>query len=286
MVAENIDGVDYLVTQAPYKVWNKMIILDTGGNNPGFKMSKQTSQYDSETELEVFSYIDASINFDGYFINFDYGIFLQGKSLGGASVVEFVNRTTGNSASLTFKTQMYNNGDEYEELAYNDVPFLYKTVDSLIELISVADIQFIDSDNSNFNYLGCRNNELFIENFNTDHNLVKEIPVASYWSSYKAHNTVDLSSNDLIGVTKIKINGFQQPMIQFGRVNIGPTLFTTVILDQAYINNNYSIHITRIGSSTYSATQYVDDVTTNSFRVNGDVPDMEFSWTTYGFDSP
>ena len=56
VTGENLDGVDYLRCDAPLKLWNYMILQDTGDNTPGLKLQKYQGD-------------EAQITWDGTTIN-------------------------------------------------------------------------------------------------------------------------------------------------------------------------------------------------------------------------
>ena len=90
-----------------------MIILDTGGNTPGFKLQKSDGTA-------------AYITFDGSVVSQNVSLDLQGNQLKQVSQLGIINSDSGNSTFLSYVNQSYNSGEQYLELAYNDVPFLYK----------------------------------------------------------------------------------------------------------------------------------------------------------------
>ena len=271
----NVDGVDYLNVNAPFHVWNYMIIFDTGGNNPGFRLQKNDG-------------ITATVTFDGFSINVDYPLFLQGRPLYGASEVDIVNTNTGNTAVLTYITQDYNDGETYEELAFQNVPFLFVNGLNQIELISVADIQFIDNATNEYNYLLCRNNEMFIENYNTDHVLVQEVPVASFWSKYPSQADVDFNGYGLDDVGHINYSNpggikASLPYTQFGDVTTdSATGEATVTFDVPFITDTYSVQVTYLESA--STLPYVTVRKTGDFTFIAE-PGKNVCWTATGYIS-
>ena len=273
--ADMIDGVGYLNVDAPFHVWNYMIIYDTGGNNPGFRMDKN----DGRT---------GTILFDGDYIVFNQPVWLQGNGLRGASLLEVVNLSTGNTANLSYVTQSYGSGETFDELAYQNVPFLYVNASSQIEIISVADIQFIDADTSHYSYLSCRDNEMFINDYGTDHVPIGEVPVASFWSKYAATATVDISKNSMTNVGTLNYfaadgSVANLPFTQYGDVMTDPiTGEATVTFSTEFINDTYSVQLCYLESA--STIPYITVRKVNNFTFTAE-PGKQLTWTATGYVS-
>jgi hypothetical protein len=131
---------------------------------------------------------------------------MSNNNINNVGILGLVNTATSNTATIRNATRTYSNGFSFDQLAYQDVPFLYKFGDTSIGVASVGEVQFIDKYTGNFNYLNSSFDELQFDTYDSSNNFVATRPVPSTWYKYAADGDINMTQHNISNTNFVQVN--------------------------------------------------------------------------------